>query len=431
MKIEKIILGVLGMMPLIETLNGAFQGNHISDMYRILLLVLILFSLMKDYFYAQFFEMLFLCLFFVFLVFGSYTFFHGQLQFLLSDLKTIFRILLAPLYYVFFNVSILKKLVTRQDLSRLLSCFSILYSVLVIVPCMFGVGFSTYDAQGESFFTALNEGVGAKGYFIEVNSLCAILMASLVFTGESFLQSLCKEKKYYMNNFENKIYFIGFWLNCISLILLGTKTGLAFSVVYFIVVVFRVAVSKSFSLNFRIKVLALIMGGLVIVRIFFYDVILGMIEGIWGRSTYFYDQFDGNIITFFTSSRSLFLKNTLDTIVNSEVGNYLILFGGGYTVNFDKFYFPVRRVVTEMDWWDFFFSYGIVGIVSYLSFFRKGLINYFQEENKPIKSVLLVLFVYSIFAGHVLFNSMTATYLAIVLAYMSASSYKTMESEKN
>jgi hypothetical protein len=427
MKIEKFTLGVLGMMPLVESLNGAFQGCHVSDLYRIFLLVLICISLVRGYFYVQILEMLLLCLFFVFLVLGDYTFLHGQLQFFLSDLKSIFRILLAPVYYVFFNVSILKGRLTRKDLVQLLSFLSILYSVLVIVPSMFGLGFATYDTSGESFFTQLSEGVGSKGYFIEVNSLCAILMGFVVFTGESFFQDLRISGEQCMKFFECKIHFVGFWLNCISLLLLGTKTGLVFVLTYFCIFILRILGGKKISKHFRIKFSGLILSILLMGYVLFYNTFVDMINGIFGRGEYFYNQFEGNLLTFITSSRSMFLKNTLDAIVSSKGGNYLILFGGGYTINLEHFWDPIRRVVTEMDWCDFFFSYGLVGLISYVFFFRKGLINYFRYINTPVKLLLLLLFIYSIFAGHVLFNSMTATILAICLAYISTDGHKESE----
>lgn len=429
MKIEKITLYVLGMMPLVESLNGAFQGYHVSDFYRSFLLILILMSLIQGYFYKQCLEVVLLCLLFIFLVLGCYTFLHGKSNFFFSDLKSIFRILLAPIYYAFFNVSILKRRLTRKDLFHLLTFFSILYSVLVIVPSIFGLGFATYDVSGESFFTTLNEGVGSKGYFIEVNSLCAILMGNVVFTGESFLQKLRTNGNQCLASLECKIHFIGLWLNCISLLLLGTKTGLVFVVAYFCLFILRILMNKKIAINFRIKILGLILAVLAVVHVFFYDAILEMFNGVFGRGQYFYDQFEGNLITFITSSRSVFLKNTLDVIVDSKVGCYLIIFGGGYTANLDHFWDPIRRVVTEMDWWDFFFSYGVVGLMGYVFFFRESLINYFRYTNKPVKSLLLLLFIYSIFAGHVLFNSMTATVLAVCLAYMSTASYKVKGSE--
>ncbi|EHB6499358.1 beta-carotene 15,15'-monooxygenase, partial [Enterococcus faecalis] len=124
--------------------------------------------------------------------------------------------------------------------------------------------------------------------------------------------------------------------------------------------------------------------------------------------------FQGDWLRFLTSSRSEYLKQTFQNIDKSGKGLIITVIGGGYYLNFTNLYEFYKRSVTEMDWFDFYFSYGIVGVIFYIKYLKNGLLNYlFLNKYKQIKIIVTVFLVYSFFAGHIIFNAMTVTILAM------------------
>ncbi|WP_445449089.1 beta-carotene 15,15'-monooxygenase [Enterococcus lactis] len=427
MKIDKFILGILGLMPIIETLNGMYSGNHISDLYRILLLILIVCRIMiSSYVYLQSIEMISIILFFFLLTCMQFIFLHGQIEAFISDMKTISRIMLAPLYYGYFCICLNKNTLEKRHLQNLLCLYSFLYGTLIIVPYLFGQGFATYDVSGTSFFSSVDEGVGVKGFFIEVNSLSAILISCLLFSGEKIFDKLRMVKIK-----SSLFYFCIFVINNVALLLVAMKTGVAIVFLYLVIFIIRLLTDKKITFELRRKIMLFIILSMLFSYSCFNTVLLNSIIGAFNRGKYFYNQFGGDVLTFVTSSRSSFLSNTFEAIQDSPYSLFLFLFGGGYWINLAKFYDPFKRVVTEMDWWDFFFSYGISGIAIYLLYFWKGLRNSIILKNRPIKIMLGSLFLYSIFAGHVIFNSMTATFLAICLGYATCNEQNELDRKED
>lgn len=407
-KINKSIYFMFYIMPIVESLNGFFVRLPISDMYRIILILLITYSILcKNKIYTSVFQALFLIGIFIVLTILQLLVFHGNLIVFKNDLNTVLRILLLPVYISYFKASIQTGDLTKRDFSNMLRSYSFQYMILVIIPYLLGGGLSTYDIDNNSITANVSEtSVGCKGYFIEVNSLVAILTSMMIYSGE-----VSWREKFYNNFFSFSSAM--FW-NCLgniwALFIVATKTGIVVAILYLIFFLLRFLFKAEVFVEIKLALVFLI---------FFFgqisiDHINSFFSDILSRGKYFYNLFGGDLIRFLTSSRSVYLKNTIEEINNSSDTSILTVIGGGYYVNFFKSYEGYKRSVIEMDWFDFYFSYGIVGVISYINYLKSSIVNYFfSNKEKQIKIIITVFLFYSFFAGHIFFNAMTVTILSV------------------
>ena len=417
--LDRVILFLLVIMPVVESLNGFLLGHHISDIYRagLGLLILMYIFCTGKYLYKQSFELLFLLLLYVGLTVFQFVFFHGDITALKSDLKTTTRIIITPLYYAYFYVALIRGDLKKDELVKLLTTYSILYAMLIIVPTLFHTGYITYDYQGTGFvMVGHGTGVGSKGFFVEINSLVGILVIFTFYTGQRALAFFKR------GNLKNGMQFLLILLSLVAAeIITTTKTGIVVGVIYLIYFlprsyfVLRRVINKK-----QRRILAELLTVLVVVfSPFIYQGLAKEVTLFIQRSQYFFDLFDGNLVKFITSSRSAFLEKTLKSVNKADNPLFLHLFGGGYYIKLDKPFFGAGRRVTEMDWFDLYFSYGLVGIVAYITYFKESLFNLISSKKNPVKIMLIVFIVYSLIAGHVIFNAMTTTILAVALAYFT------------
>lgn len=412
-KLANITLILLSFMPLVESLNGMFLGHHISDAYRLMLLLIIVFFLFfyrGRVYYHSIWLFLLVAYFFIMTILQNIVL-SQQLHVLLSDFKSVSRIVITPIYYGFFYKCLEENYLTKNKILNILSTYSIMYIILILLPFLFNIGYSTYDIQGSGFLAAA-EGIGNKGYFVEINSLVALLLGFLVFNGEIFIEKIILG--HIKRALFNLIYMFGIFL---TLLISSTKTGIIFGLFYIIVWLFKIQIHKKINKKLKGVAMILLSIGMLIGYSLFSEILINQFLDLLQRGKYFFQLFDHNILQFITSSRSAFLKDTLVGWLHSPNILFLHLFGAGYYVNVSNPIDPYRRIVTEMDGFDFYFSYGLIGIFIYSSYFYTALKNIRCVRTKSIKYMVFVIFLYGLVAGHVIFNSMTGTILSILMAY--------------
>lgn len=408
-KINKLIYVLFLFMPIIESLNGYFVHLAISDIYRILISVLIVYSVViyQKKFYKPVVDAVLLVNILIVLTLLQLLLLHGNLVVLKSDLITIFRIMLFPIYVVYFKVAIKSNWIKIKSIINILDAYSFQYMFLVIVPNILGLGLATYDSTVNSTVTLISDtSIGNKGYFIEVNSLIAILIAMMIYSGETAWKG-----KFYKNF--SSYYGVTFLIslgNICALLLVATKTGIVMAIFYIFFFLIRFLLYANSFKEIKIFILLFI----IIVLLNSEKLLEEMFTDIVKRSMYFFKLFQGDWLRFLTSSRSEYLKQTFQNVDNSGKSLIITVIGGGYYLNFTSFNEFYKRSVIEMDWFDFYFSYGVVGVIFYINYLKKGLVNYlFLNKYKQIKIIITVFLVYSFFAGHIIFNAMTVTILAM------------------
>lgn len=408
-KINKSIYMLFLFMPVIESLNGYFVHLAISDIYRILINVLIVcsFVIYQKNFYKPVVDAVLLVSVLIVITLLQLLLLHGNLVVLKSDLNTIFRIMLFPMYVAYFKIAIKSNWIKINSIINILDAYSIQYMLLVIIPNIFGLGLATYDSAVNSTATLFSDtSIGNKGYFLEVNSLIAILIAMMIYSGETAW------KGKFFKSFSS---YYGFMFlislgNIYALLLVATKTGIAVAILYIFFFLIRLLIYANILKEIKFLILLFI----IIVLLNSGKLLEEMFADVIKRGVYFFKLFQGDWLRFLTSSRSEYLKQTFQNIDKSGKGLIITVIGGGYYLNFTNLYEFYKRSVTEMDWFDFYFSYGIVGVIFYIKYLKNGLLNYlFLNKYKQIKIIVTVFLVYSFFAGHIIFNAMTVTILAM------------------
>ncbi|WP_371300372.1 hypothetical protein [Enterococcus hirae] len=327
----------------------------------------------------------------------------------MADIKSVLRILLAPMYLVFFYEALHAKDISRTDLKHLLIGYSLLYSLLVVIPYLQGTGYVSYDFDGNGLMSKSSEvkGIGCKGYFIELNSLIAILSACSFFIKNMIIKFINKKQS-------NQLLLatVIYILLIAALFITATKLGIALAFLCSGILIIQILQCNIITKQ-KLFIVLFISSFLVILRL-----LLGnLFTEVLSRLDYFYGQSDGDLLNVITSNRYSYLIESLKEIDQSGHSTFIDFFGAGYYSSFSLNGF--KRSIVEMDWFDLYFSYGIFGFASYLYFFKDAVFALFSSKRNEMKSMLLIFLLYSFLGGHIIVNSMTATFLAICLSYSS------------
>ncbi|EOE4922899.1 O-antigen ligase family protein [Enterococcus hirae] len=413
LRLNKVILIVFLLMPIIESLNGYFYEKGISDAYRFLLMILIIgyfirFGQRLSWYMLKF--MLLTCIFLLVLVI-QFLWLHKNQGVFMTDIKSVLRILLAPMYLVFFYEALHAKNISYTDLRNLLLGYSLLYSLLVVIPYLQGGGYVSYDFDGNGLVPNVSEvkGIGCKGYFIELNSLIAILSACSFFIKNMIIKFINKKQ-----NNQLLLATVIYILLIAALFITATKLGIVLAFLCSGILTIQI-LQCNILIKQKLFIVLFISSFLIILRL-----LLGnLFTEVLSRLDYFYGQSEGDLLNVITSNRYSYLIESLKEIDQSGHSTFIDFFGAGYYSSFSLSGF--KRSIVEMDWFDLYFSYGIIGFTSYLYFFKDAVFALFSSKRNEMKSMLLIFLLYSFLGGHIIVNSMTVTFLAICLSYSSDS----------
>lgn len=311
LRLNKVILIVFLLMPIIESLNGYYYGKGISDGYRLLLLGLIISYFMRfgQRLSCYMLKLMFITCTLLVLLIIQFLWFHKNQGILMADIKSILRILLAPIYFVFFYEALRSKDISYIDLRNLLLGYSLLYSLLVVIPYLQGGGFVSYDFDGNGLMakTAEVKGIGCKGYFIELNSLIAILSACAFFIKNMILKFIKKKQTNWLI-----LTTITYILLIAALFITATKLGIVLAFLCSGILIIQI-LQCQILVKQKLFIVLFISSFLIILR-----VLLGnLFTEVLSRLDYFYGQSDGDILNVITSNRFSYLTESLQQIDQS------------------------------------------------------------------------------------------------------------------
>lgn len=249
---------------------------------------------------------------------------------------------------------------------------SCLYALGIIIPTVLGIGVSSYGFE-DTF--------GQKGLFASGNALNIYLGTALSIA----LLRINKTKKDVI-----KIFIL-----MAGIILLGTKT--AFLFLFFGIMLYL----KNQPKHLRMFIL-------IFVFVIFYtygDVILKALSGIYDVILYRF-SIRVDFLTFITSGRNVYITDAFDEFFKSSIWPIKFIFGGGAFLSFRSAYYPGMSYDTlEMDMFDIFFMYGLIGAVIYMILFYVILAVSFKKSKVLFMLFALFLF-HSFLAGHVVFDGL-------------------------
>lgn len=335
--------------------------------------------------------------------------------FLFNEITYIFKYSYFILLFITFINYIDEFKVDRKDVIKLFTFNLISYSLLIIIPFLTGTGFNSYNN---------NEGYGITGWFYSANEISAIFTILYPFL---FMYLSSKF------NFKNCLFII---LSILAIVIIGTKApyyGMllvnAFMLVYFLVNYVKKK-TKLKQLIFVAIILAfsILAGGYTPANINLEQRVECLEDYQNGTNTEHKTDLkcevaeDQQIVML--SGREVLFGYSLDIYKNSSVVDKF--FGIGFS-NREVLNSKWATKMVEMDLFDVFFRFGIIGFIIYMIPVFTIIFIVATNFIKNIKKLSLEKIIYSystaigiafgFFIGHVFGAPSACFYLAFIAIY--------------
>lgn len=369
------------IMPLIDSLNGIYvrryeAGISIGQFYRIFLVVLLVLLSVKLW-EKKLFSICFLLFFYLGVSTVVHIFVYNNLS-LYKELMqlsywSLFPILLLCMYSLKKN-----DLLTNLDIIRILDDLCIITPLTILIPYMMSWGYSTYSG-----------GAGYKAFYDSTNGISFLLAVLTIYSTFNF-----------MNKFSSK-RLIALIMQLSSCLLVGTMACYGSVIIAVLIgeyAIFRKSVRK--GLLVVVTILPLLLLAIIILG----NSLSSNIIAIINRKLSFVDKFD-SVTDFITSGRTLLAVSAWN---NMKLSHFTLNFVLGQGL-------PAREA--EMDLFDVFFQYGIIGSANYVFFiyayFKR--IRRIGQYNTFFVLTILFSFVYALIVGHVFTNAMSTMLFVLLL----------------
>ena len=338
-----------------------------------------------------------------YIIIGSYFIFYNIGTMIYKDSNYFFEIQNSVKVFYFPIIFISLYSIKEYIKISTMTLFSVisLYLILLFVPTVFGVGYKTYEITK----------AGTLGFFNSANEISGIIS---ILTPVVFIIFYETKKKLLA------ILFILMYLAVILMI--GTKTPLlsllittGISVLYLWNYLFKTKKFKYIILS----LVMIILGSLTLVIIFpktnFYKNIRTHLDYL--KLDHITDVFkDEKLVDHFIfSSRLEFLHNK--SKIYNKSNTYQKIFGIGY-INNNK-----ETKMIEMDYFDVFFSHGIIGFLIFLIISIYMLFKILTKEKKftyqclmEHTSIFFIIFL-AFFTGHIL-TAPSVSFVCIIVILM-------------
>lgn len=397
---KKVIYLIIATTPILDALNGFFTmfsnkfASQIIPNLRLIFIIIFILGLfqLNEMMFKNVILFLFLFTSQILLV-SLYN--DGDITIVVSNLTLAVRLM----YFFTLTVYLYELKEIKDSFKSFIPYIKFyVYSMplLIIVPSWLGIGRLTYASS--SF--------GNSGFFIATNASNAALIVSL-FINVIFLIT--------QQNGTN-VAFLFFQIY--ALLIQGTKTGIFVGVLVVVLLFFKVIKSllKPPYSHLQIIVFILFVCIIMLSLLFLSDwlpsiikIFYGYLEPLLNRQYYLQKAVGGNMISVLFSGRLGFANRIFEHIIS--LNNPIVwLFGLGtaYIVN-------VVGHIAEMDLFDVFFSYGLLGVLATYGITLVILWRLWRYKSLYLKFSILTILAYSIFAGHVMVDILSSTGLILLL----------------
>ena len=317
----------------------------------------------------------------------------------LGDIGYVIKILFFVVVIYAFENMLKNKVFTREDLIKYMVLSSIIITVSIIISPL-GFGLKSWSGGLRS---------GYKGLFMGQN----LVNATLLIINPLNMYLILKTR--------NKIYYVTYFMNIISLFLIGTKSGLI-GAILLILLEYIFILIKTKRTYIKYAIICFIGPLVLVIIVITKDYFINFInEQINLYTKYGYN----NIISFLLSNRDLQILY-LDNYISSNFKyNPLFLFGLGYSnannvINLNKAAFQA----IEMDLYGILYYSGVGVLILICSILvrrvyysiHKVIRNKFKDINYFIFLSISAGIVHLIYGGHVIYEALTSLYFAASLA---------------
>lgn len=391
------------IFPLVDIFNGVFitYGHEIplGIAYRLLFICFILYSvLLQGIKRSGIFFLLLISLVTLILVCIIQSFFFSTgIAALIKELSYIIRFSLCLLIPFF------AKQYQEQFSVKKIAWLTIILDIFLVgglvIPYLLGIGNSTYD-----------ETTGFKGFYFATNDIAYAFLTLLFLIGWFLIR---REKL-----FPSIVFVLLYLSNMYCLLILGTKSGLLAGVLYSLYLVFYFIShyqSRTLYEQFFLFEFLLLMSSLLVLK--GKEFLLKYLSSVIARFAYFKTLYQDDWLRLFLSSRNVYLKDAGEQFLQTPNNQIIFWFGSGFENRWE--WYGRKGGLIEMDFFDMFFSYGMIGfvvLVLVVSYFWISICR--KDRSKFGLFLLLFTIIYSFLVGHVFFSALSATVFGFMVMFI-------------
>lgn len=304
-----------------------------------------------------------------------------------------------------------KEIIKKDDIIKWIVYASYFITISVILS-VFGLGLKSWGEFGVR--------TGYKGLFSGQNVITATLI-------------IINPLSFYMSYTTKKLKFIiNYTFIFISLILVGTKAGMAGAFILLLIegIYVLTKLKKTyFKIVISMVIVMLITAGVLTSKNYFIN--------FYNEQKEIYNEFGyTNKINFLISNRNLQILYLKDYIMKNETSNNIMLFGLGYgnaNAIINKYKSDFQAI--EMDQYGVLYYSGIwvcIFILLYIfSRLYKSIYCYFKRKRNLFDFCIMISILvgigHALFGGHVIYESLTSLYFMTILAIIKIE-YKSIKS---
>lgn len=400
---SNIFLLLLMIFPLVDIFNGVFitYGHEVplGIAYRLLFISFILYSvLLQGIKRSGIFFLLVISLAVLILICVIQSFFFSTgIAALIKELSYIIRFSLCLLIPFF-----AKQYQEQFSLKKIAGVTLVLDILLVgglVIPYLLGIGNNTYD-----------ETAGFKGFYFATNDIAYAFLVLLFLIGWFLIQ---QEKQC-----PSLLLLVLYFSNLYCLLILGTKSGLLSGILYSLyLLLYFIAHHQSKTLyeQFFVFEFLLLLTFLLVLK--GKEFVLKSLSSVITRFVYFKTLYQNDWLRLFLSSRNIYLRDASAQFLQTPNNQTIFWFGSGFENRWE--WYGRKGGLIEMDFFDMFFSYGMIGLVVLIlvmSYF--GFIIVHRGTNKFGLFLLLFTIIYSFLVGHVFFSALSATVFGFMAMFI-------------
>lgn len=306
-----------------------------------------------------------------------YAYAHTNFSFLASGIVYSMKIVFIVTVILLFKNLHDNKIINGSFVGNLFYYSVLIHLLLIIVPKIFGVGLSTYG----------DETFGSKGFFPSNNGLGYFCGLGSIFVT-------------YWNNKNNKNYKILYFLITLGTILIGSKTALLLTAINLLYFFFTIR-----SNLFKLVVLVVLIAAVIL----FFDLLSSVFFTLFDVVVFRFKS-NPDFFAFIFSSRDDYASMAHNHCSYDGILSLRSIFGTGtFMLYRNPGDYLVTFVTLESDFLDLYYSYGILGLIGYLSFFLGVLILGLKRKvHKLLLFLWMILFLHSVLAGHIIFDGMAS-----------------------
>ena len=375
------IVYFLGMLPVIDSINGLKPNLQVGMLYKIFLCfyLFIMFWYSGKKMRRNTLTMAMLIVLYIIGTILVNTLLGGKIINIDYPIKLIFNIILLLLMVE--NIKV--KNMDGKDIYYALNIGCWMFLGCYIVPYICGTGNSVYG-----------DNMGYKAYFISQNELSFVIIVLTCFVGYRIISNI------------KFIECIKLVLLFLAGILLNTKSTII--VCMFVAIMAFVILIIHQSAGVKVGTIIITIIGIILLKEKFLLAVNASVNRYSSLKSLYYDD---SVLTAVLSGRNIYVKNAWEELrVDGNLFNYVI--GNGFC----------GKYLTEMDLFDIFFYMGIVGVIITiicLTYIFKNISKTNRAELNIYKKMSFLISVAFMFlTGHVLFMAMSGCFFVLFCCFL-------------